>query len=120
MWGFLSLLPDKKTLQFLARYINIGRFAYYKNQGRIFVKLKDQYPNGTGFVILPMDMEFMEAGALPAAGNYKMQMEQLAVIKANKKYKELVFPFVAVDARRKLVEQQIFFDCSRAQMVRLF
>ncbi|MBK8520731.1 MAG: amidohydrolase family protein [Chitinophagaceae bacterium] len=110
VWAFMSILPDKKTLEFLERYINIGRFAYYKNQGKIFVKLKDQYPEQTGFVLLPMDMEFMEAGPISSEGDYKMQMGQLAVIKFNKKYKNLVFPFVAIDPRRKIVGQQVFFD----------
>jgi len=109
-WSFLSILPNKKTLEFLARYINIGRFAYYKSQGRIFIKLKDQYPEGTGFVLLPMDMEFMGAGKLSQGGNYENQMKELAIIKRNKRYKDLVFPFVFVDPRRQKVGDQPFFN----------
>lgn len=109
-FSFLSMMPDKKTLEFLSRYINIGRFAYYKKQSRIFLKLKDQYPEGTGFVILPMDMEFMGAGKLSPEGSYGSQMKALADIKNNKRYKEVVFPFVAVDPRRTKVDDTIFFD----------
>src|SRR5258705_13219188 len=109
-WSFLSILPNKKTLEFLARYITIGLFAYYKNQWRIFIKLKDQYPEGTGFVLLPMDMEFMDAGRLSQNGNYENQMKELAIIKKNKKYKNLVYPFVFVDPRRQTVGDKTFLS----------
>jgi len=101
LWSFLSILPDKKTLQFLSRYINIGRFAYYKDQSRIFLKLRNQYQPGTGFVILPMDMEFMAAGKLKVEGRYENQMEQLAELKNSKNNGEHVFPFVFIDPRRE-------------------
>ncbi len=110
MWGFLSLLPNEKTVQFMARYLNIGRFAYYRQQGRIFIKLKDQYPIGSGFVLLPMDMAFMDAGTVPNEGDYAVQMRELAVIKRNKKYKDCAYPFIFIDPRRKLVGTQVFFD----------
>ena len=51
------MLPGKQTNEMLRRYLNIGRFAFHKEQKTIFGKLRDQYPKGTGFVILPMDME---------------------------------------------------------------
>lgn len=94
----------------MARYINIGRFAYYKQQARIFIKLRDQYPTGTGFVLLPMDMEFMDAGLTSAAGNYETQMKELAAIKSKDKYKDIAYPFIFVDPRRKTVGSQVFFD----------
>jgi predicted TIM-barrel fold metal-dependent hydrolase len=72
--------------------------------------LKDQYPEGTGFVLLPMDMEFMEAGKVSQGGNYENQMKELAMIKSNKRYKELVYPFVFVDPRRQAVGDQPFFN----------
>jgi hypothetical protein len=97
-WGFLSMLPDKRTITFLGRYINIGRFAYYKTQKDIFNKLKFQYPPGTGFVLLPMDMVYMDAGGLKPPGAYDLQMKELADIK--KANPGVVFPFVFVDPRR--------------------
>jgi hypothetical protein len=120
-WSFLSILPNKKTLEFLARYINIGRFAYYRKQGRIFIKLKDQYPQHTGFVLLPMDMEYMNAGTVRPTGSFEVQMKELAAIKANKRYNDCVYPFVFIDPRRKQVGDKIFFtwSCSGNGTVRL-
>jgi predicted TIM-barrel fold metal-dependent hydrolase len=109
-WHFLSIMPNKQTLQFLARYLNIGRFAYYKNQARIFFKLKDQYAPGTRFILLPMDMEFMDAGKLKPGGDYESQMKELAAIKRNKNHKDSVYPFVFADPRRQSAGNQVFFD----------
>lgn len=109
IWGLLRLLPDNITVQFITRYINIGRFAYYKEQRKIFSRLKAQYPANTGFVILPMDMEFMDAGRLSVADGYKKQMEELADIKANQPVNTF-FPFVFADPRRKDAGGQIYFD----------
>lgn len=99
MWNFLRVLPDKKTLQFLARYVNIGRYAYYLRSNDIFTRLRSQYEPGTGFVILPMDMTYMEAGTLKADGCYERQMEALAAIK-NGAFGDFMFPFVFADPRR--------------------
>jgi len=111
-WNFLSILPNKKTIEFIGRYVNIGRFAYYKNSYQIFQKLQGQYPDSTGFVLLPMDMEFMGGGALKADGQYEKQMNDLDKIKTSNP--GVVFPFVAVDPRRKTVgtANQKFFDWS--------
>ncbi len=107
-WSFLSLIPDKKTLQFVARYINIGRFAYYESSFTTFKKLKDQYPAKTGFILLPMDMEFMDAGEIKEAGKFGKQMDELWHIK--KDNLEIAFPFVFIDPRRKNVESFIDKD----------
>jgi hypothetical protein len=113
MWRFLSFLPDQKTIDFLARYVNIGRFAYYKDQYHILYKLENQYDKGTGFVLLPMDMEFMAAGKLQSEGKYEYQMEELFKIKCNEKHH--VYPFVFVDPRRKEVGQKAFFTWQEDQ-----
>ncbi len=103
-WTFFKVMPNKKTLNFLTRYISIGRFAYYKNSSRIFTAMKNQYEAKTGFVVLPMDMEFMNAGQVKENGSYKNQMEQLSRLYHNKK--ETLFPFVFVDPRRTAVGEQ--------------
>jgi len=103
-------LPSKETLAFAARYINIGRFSYYNKQYDIFRKLKNQYLNETGFVVLPMDMEFMGAGKLKSKGVYEQQMLELATIKGSPQYNDIFYPFVFVDPRRDKVGQQSFFD----------
>lgn len=96
LFKFLAALPDQTTRSYLARYWSIGRFAFYIRQRDIFRRLYDQYPEGTKFVILPMDMEYMGAGSPPE--NYINQLNKLAVIKRNHKGK--AYPFVFVDPRR--------------------
>jgi len=99
------LFVNENQAKFIARYINIGRFAYYDNQYNIYSKLKQQYPIKTKFVILPMDMEYMDAGKLTKEGSYENQMLQLKSIKKN--HPEAL-PFVFVDPRRENVGYQDF------------
>lgn len=113
IWGLIKRLgalyisiPDKSTFTFLRRYLNIGRYAYYLHACDIYYKLKSQYAPGTGFVILPMDMEFMGAGNLKPEGDLAAQMSNLYDIKL--KHPE-VFPFVAVDPRRESAGGKLFF-----------
>lgn len=93
-----QMLPKRDTLALLGRYLNIGRYAFYQDQKRIFERLRDQYPEGTAFVLLPMDMEYMAAGKLAIQHRYRSQMEQLAAIKS--RYKDTALPFVFADPRR--------------------
>ncbi len=105
IWGLIKRLgalyfsiPDKSTFTFLRRYFNIGRYAYYHHACDIYYKLKSQYAPNTGFVILPMDMEFMGAGKSNPEGDLAAQMNDLNDIRL--KHPE-AFPFVAVDPRRE-------------------
>lgn len=102
----LKYLPSKKSLSFLERYVNIGRFAYYKRQKEVFRKLHEQYPNGSRFVILSMDMEFMKAGK--SKRPFRNQIEELAKLK--KQFPNTVFPFLFIDPRRYEKEGKAFFD----------
>ncbi|NQT78460.1 MAG: hypothetical protein HQ565_12150 [Bacteroidetes bacterium] len=90
------------------------------NVSGICSQLSDQYPEGTGFVILPMDMQYMEAGKIrklknrkdPKGGRldpYARQMEVLASMKKHPRYKDRFYPFVFVDPRREEVIEKIFF-----------
>lgn len=110
IWSFLGVLPDDQTKELAKRYLNIARFSFYKNQSGIFAKLQKQYPSGTGFVILPMDMEFMEAGRLKEGFRYHDQMAALVKIKKASKNKDLLFPFVFAEPRRMLAEGTRHFD----------
>lgn len=93
------LIPNKQTLEFFNRYLNIGRFAIYTNSTDIFDRLKDQYPkNETGFILLPMDMDYMGSGKVSINGNYYSQLQELAEVKRNNP--NSVFPFVFIDPRR--------------------
>jgi predicted TIM-barrel fold metal-dependent hydrolase len=104
----LSLLfINEDQLKFMTRYVSIGRFAYYKEQNAIFKRLTKQYPKNTEFVVLPMDMEFMDAGKVKPSGNYQTQMEKLKKIK--QKNPNTIHPFVFVDPRREHVGYADFF-----------
>lgn len=98
LFKFLRVLPGKQSMELIQRYLNIGRYSFYQTQKGIFQKLVAQYPNGTEFVVLQMDMEFMDAGK-PKVDFYK-QLEELTQIKANPRYRDLIHPFIFVDPRR--------------------
>lgn len=102
----MKMLPGKQTLAMMKRYMNIVRFARYKNQSNIFARLRHQYPEGSAMVVLPMDMEFMGAGNPPKS--FGQQMDELAKIKKN--YPDTIYPFVFIDPRREKVNDVPFFD----------
>ncbi len=103
---FFKLLPGKQTTELLKRYINIVRFANYKEQYKVFSRLRLQYPPGTKMVVLPMDMEFMGAGK--PARSYYDQMDMLATMKHN--HPAEIYPFVFIDPRRMTTDSKVFFD----------
>lgn len=119
LYAVLRKLPGKETKELLKRYLNIGRYAFHKDQGTILGQLKGQYPKGAGMVILPMDMEYMGAWRPPV--RYRDQMEKLAELKAKKTNAKTIYPFVFADPRRmvELKEEKrtragdkIYFDCT--------
>ena len=110
IWRFLNFLPGKNTKELLGRYVLLGRYALYQNQTATFTKLKGQYPPGSRFVILPMDMKYMKAGNLKPEGKYKEQMAELVKMK-NSRSGKLIDPFVFIDPRR-IEKQKGFLDYS--------
>jgi predicted TIM-barrel fold metal-dependent hydrolase len=103
-FSILRKLPGKETKKLIERYLTIGRFAFHTTQWSTLGDLKDQYPDDSGFVILPMDMEFMDAGE--PSTNYKEQMQDLAELKG----KNHIYPFVFADPRRIEKEGTGYFD----------
>lgn len=96
LFRFLKALPGKQTQSLLNRYMLLARYTLYANQNNIFNRLEKQYVPGSRFVVLPMDMEFMDAGVPPVS--YEDQMAKLA--EAKQKNPETLIPFVFVDPRR--------------------
>ena len=94
--GRLKRLVGKQRLELLLRYLKIIDFSKNGKMGYIYKNLKQQYPPGSKFVVLPMDMEFMAAGQV--AEPYLVQMDELMKLKSNNK--ESLHPFVFVDPRR--------------------
>lgn len=106
LWKLAGKLPGPGTKEMLQRYLNIGRYAFHQEQKTILSKLKAQYPKGTGFIVLPMDMEYMNAGKSPI--RYRDQMQELADVKLMPSNKDVLFPFVFADPRRMgQVEKEI-------------
>lgn len=96
LYSFLGAFPGKQSKELAKRYLNIGRYAFHEKQTTIFSKLKGQYPPGSKFVLLPMDMTYMDAGDLKV--NYHEQMKELAALK--NRNPEIFYPFVFADPRR--------------------
>ena len=106
IWSFLGSMPGKQTKEMLKRYLNIGRYSFNGKQGYVLGKLENQYPEGSGFVILPMDMKYMQAGKVKAS--YQDQMEELAKLKQKPDQTHTIYPFVFADPRRMNDESDYF------------
>lgn len=110
IWKFLHLLPGKKTKALLSRYLKMARFATYGSQPKIFSRLRRQYPVGSHFILLSMDMAYMGAGPISRKGKFYEQLAELAIL--NKKTE--VHPFIFIDPRR-ISDKKLgkdFFDFS--------
>jgi uncharacterized protein len=90
---YLRPFTSRDFFDRLAAFIGIGNLP---GQKEIFDTLKGSYPDGTRFVVLPVDMDHMEAGKAPQS--YLEQLEELRCLKLQ--YPDFVLPFVAVDPRR--------------------
>ncbi len=116
---FLNLLLPFSSNDLLDRYANFIRVAGKKSQFEIFQQLFDIYVkfceenkisiNDLRFVILTMDMEFMEAGKTKKS--FEEQLEEVAKLAINPAYGDLIIPFMFIDPRREdidaLVEKYI-------------
>jgi len=78
------------------RYAKFIKQGNQPSQEAIFEGLKKFYPPDTRFVILSMDMDFMEVGKAPL--NFEEQIKELAALK--RKYPDHVYPFICTDPRR--------------------
>ena len=96
IWGQLEKRLGKEWLALKLRYINLLRYARYATMSSIFSKLRAQYPKGSKFVVLPMDMEFMKAGKVKRS--YRAQMDALLQIKHNNK--DAIYPFLFAHPKR--------------------
>lgn len=86
----------KRSKEGLKRYLGIARHATYSSQRKIFEVLRRAYPDNFSFVVLAMDMEFMNAG--DSKEDYYTQLSQL--IKLKKDFPSKLHTFVATDPRR--------------------
>ncbi|HLO60892.1 MAG TPA: amidohydrolase family protein [Bacteroidales bacterium] len=95
--GFLlNVLNPITSNDQLKRYKKIVEIGRYKSQKEIFEECRKFYPENSRFVVVSMDMEYMNAGKVPR--KYKDQLKELAELQ--KMYPEIVLPFVHLDPRR--------------------
>jgi predicted TIM-barrel fold metal-dependent hydrolase len=101
------------TWSALKRYAEILETSYDKTQAQVFARVQGFYPQGTRFVVLPMDMTWMNAGTVKVP--IAQQHADLATLRDQNP--ETVIPFAAVDPRHgegvvastiALIEQQSF------------
>jgi len=115
IWRYLKVVPGDKWKSLFQRYLLMGKFAFYDQQRHVFYRLKDQYPKGTGFVVLPMDMKYMDAGDPPTGGDYYDQLAALDKLK-NQPAGSVLKPFVFIDPRRMDEDPNFFaYDVDKAK-----
>lgn len=90
---YLNPFDDRDKYQ---RYTNFVRVASRRSQREIYEGILPRYPKGTRFVVLPMDMEYMGAGA--AGSGLDAQHDELARLRDA--FPDVLIPFAAVDPRR--------------------
>lgn len=78
------------------RYSNFIKISTNKSQEDVFKIVRSYYPLDTKFVVLPMDMAYMDAGRVPV--DIDAQHEELFKLCQN--YRNQIIPFVAIDPRR--------------------
>jgi predicted TIM-barrel fold metal-dependent hydrolase len=108
-FGLVRLLAKKKlvvarwllrtfhplsTKEEIDRYFSFINTAKLDSQKKIFFKCSDEYPIGSRFIILPMDMAYMGAGKVPR--NYYDQLEELQA-----QLPSTAIRFIHVDPRRE-------------------
>ncbi|MBT8267996.1 MAG: amidohydrolase [Bacteroidia bacterium] len=110
-----KVLPGKETTDLFLRYVQIGRFSRYLDQWRIYDRLSKQYPTGTNFINLPMDMDFMNAGKVRKGFTIERQLDDLVNIKNN--HPDTFHPFIFADPRRFATAGQNYFKWTAAKKV---
>ncbi|WP_111709837.1 amidohydrolase family protein [Lutibacter citreus] len=108
LWSRFQKAIGKEQLELLLRYINIARFTSHSGQAYIFNQLKQQYPAGSKFVILPMDLQYMEAG--PVRTPFLEQMKEVIDLKKIKDNQDVCYPFIFVDPRRIKEYGKVFLN----------
>lgn len=110
----LNVLGKKDYAHLVRKYHQFLKIGDLKSQLEIFKLLQGFYPENTKFCVLSMDMEFMKAGNVKTT--FKEQLEELAAIKKDPAYKDLIQPFIFIHPERvgllsiirKYIEEEYF------------
>lgn len=111
-FGLVRFLAKYKFSRFIARFLNrlnpfstddlFDRYAAFlrigtsATQADIFKEIQKFYPAGSRFVVLSMDMTYMDAGK--SSQSFVEQLTELTQLK--QQYAELCLPFICLDPRR--------------------
>lgn len=103
IWFARLVDRDRKTA--LGRYAQIVETSYNRDQRGVFEIVRGFYPEQTRFVVLPMDMTRMNAGAVPVG----IDEQHAELVRLRAAYPDpIVIPFAAVDPRHdRIVEKTI-------------
>lgn len=113
-WGLTRFLTKQKVSHKLGCILNklnpwsdqdiFDRYAVFMNignkerQSEIFDLLTMFYPSNSRFIVLTVDFEFMDAGAVNK--DFIAQLDELAAMKADDRYSDRLYPFICADPRR--------------------
>lgn len=81
------------------RYSNFVKISTKKTQEDVFKVVRSYYPLDTKFVVLPMDMAYMDAGDIPK--DIHEQHIKLYELSQHPLFGKQIVPFAAVDPRRQ-------------------
>lgn len=87
------------------RYANFLKISTGKSQEDVFKVVRAYYPPDTRFIVLPMDMAYMEAGRVKV--DIDAQHDELYQLATHPTYGPQVIPFAAVDPRRLNVLEKL-------------
>jgi predicted TIM-barrel fold metal-dependent hydrolase len=99
--NLLNFFGRKNLSQLVQKYNHFLTIGDLRSQLEIFKLLQDFYPEGTKFCVLTMDMEYMSAGRVPKP--FIQQLEELAAIKRDPAYKDLIYPFIFAHPDRPMI-----------------
>jgi predicted TIM-barrel fold metal-dependent hydrolase len=94
----LTFFGRKDLALLVKKYHQFLKIGDMKSQLEIFKVLQGFYPEGTKFAVLSMDMEFMGAGKVKQS--FREQILELASLKRDPAYKDILLPFVFAHPER--------------------
>lgn len=95
----LNFLNPLSTDDQFKKYVQFATIGALPSQERVFLECIKNYPSDSKFVVLAVDMEFMNAGKIPRT--YVEQLDELK--RLTLKYPDNIIPFVHIDPRREML-----------------
>lgn len=102
----LSFFGRKDLALLVKKYHQFLKIGDMKSQLEIFKILQGFYPEGTKFVALTMDMEYMGAGKVKQS--FREQLLELATLKKDPAYTDILLPFVFAHPERVGIHSLVY------------